>query len=121
MCHLVRATKSANLQKASKKEVARKQLRPKQSAKAKAKAREGHLQPKIPASSWASQPRLPTTNLKTARIDGKMTFLFFFNQEGCTKGAACVYELACSVLTSPNTVCGKNHPAFKDVGSTVAA
>ena len=59
--------------------------------------------------------------VKTARSIGTKVFCSYFNQKGCTKGAECIYQHKCNVLTSPNSVCGKDHPASKHVGATVAA
>ena len=35
----------------------------------------------------------------------------FSHQRKCTKGAACLYQHKCSVLTSPFSICGKDYPA----------
>ena len=59
--------------------------------------------------------------VKTARSVGNQVFCSYFNQKGCTKGTDCIYQHACNVLTSPNSVCGKKHPASKHVGATEAS
>ena len=59
--------------------------------------------------------------VKTARSIGTKVFCSYFNQKGSTKGAECIYQHKCNVLTSPNSVCGKDHPASKHVGATVAS
>ena len=59
--------------------------------------------------------------VKTAKSSGTKNFCSYFNQKGCTKGAECAFLHKCNVLTSPNTVCGKDHPAPKHVGATVAS
>ena len=60
--------------------------------------------------------------VKTAKSSGTKKFCSFFNQKGCTIGPdGCAFLHKCNVLTSPNTVCGKDHPASKHVGATVAS
>ena len=56
----------------------------------------------------------------TAQGDGTKSYCSFFNKNGCTK-AECAFLHKCNVLTSPTTVCGKDHPASKHVGATVAS
>ena len=59
--------------------------------------------------------------VKTARSSGTKVFCSYFNQKGCTKGAECTFLHKCNVLTSPNSVCGNDHPAAKHVGANVTA
>ena len=59
--------------------------------------------------------------VKTAKSNGTKNYCSFFNQKGCTKGTECAFLNKCNVLTSPTSVCGKDHPASKHVGATVAS
>ena len=54
--------------------------------------------------------------LRTAAV-----YCSYSNQKGCTKGTECAFLHKCNVLTSPTSVCGKDHPASKHVGATVAS
>ena len=60
-------------------------------------------------------------NIKTAKSDGNKNYCSYFNQKGCRKGTECAFVHKCNVLTSQTTVCGKDHPASKHVGATVAS
>ena len=59
--------------------------------------------------------------VKTAKSDGNNNYCSYFNQKGCTKGTECAFLHKCNVLTSPTSVCGKDHPASKHVGASVAS
>ena len=70
-------------------------------------------QPKLGQPAFVSNKKV-----KTAQGNGAKSYCSFFNQKGCTR-AACTFSHKCNVLTSPTTVCGKDHPASKHIGATV--
>ena len=80
----------------------------------KATAKTTNIKPRQPAM-------IANKKVKAAMSHGEKTFCVFFNKKGCSKGTDCVYEHACNLLTSPNSVCGKNYRASKHVRGTVAA